>query len=317
MRMNSIIVIAMCSVFYSAASPQFVSAATSQSVQAAAPERVASATQRFTPGGAQFTVPAGWSIATQKNLVLLTPPEADTHLAIVDTQAPDAKAAVAAAWAAYKPDSKRPIKLVTPRPAREGWDERQVFEYETSPNERVVVVAIAERAGTSWTVMILDGSEPTVEKRGAPIGLIFESLRPKGYARESFAGRKANPLDTARIEQMKSFVQSAMQQLGVPGAAIALIDGGKVVYEGGLGVRELGKPDPVDENTLFMAASNTKGMTTLLLAILADEKKLAWDQPVIELYPAFRLGNPETTKQVLVKHLICACTGMPRQECWV
>ena len=314
MRMASVIVIAMCSVFYSAASPQFVSAATSQPVQASAPERVASATQRFTPGGAQFTVPAGWSMATQKNLVLLTPPEADTHLAIVDTQAPDAKAAVAAAWAAYKPDSKRPIKLVTPRPAREGWDERQVFEYETSPNERVVVVAIAERAGTSWTVMILDGSEPTVEKRGAPIDLIFESLRPKGYARESFAGRKANPLDTARIEQMKSFVQSAMQQLGVPGAAIALIDGGKVVYEGGLGVRELGKPDPVDENTLFMAASNTKGMTTLLLAILADEKKLAWDQPVVELYPAFRLGSAETTKQVLVKHLICACTGMPRQD---
>jgi CubicO group peptidase (beta-lactamase class C family) len=314
MRMNSVIVIAMCSVFYSAASPQFVSAATSQPVQAAAPERVASDTQRFTPGGAQFTVPAGWSIATQKNLVSLTPPEADTHLVIVDTQAPDAKAAVTAAWAAYKPDSKRPIKLVTPRPAREGWDERQVFDYETSPNERVVVVAIAERAGTSWTVMILDGSEPTVEKRGAPIGLIFESLRPKGYARESFAGRKAHPLDTARIEQMKSFVQSAMQQLGVPGAAMALIDGGKVVYEGGFGVRELDKPGPVDENTLFMAASNTKGMTTLLLAMLADEKKLAWDQPVIELYPAFRLGSPETTKQVLVKHLICACTGMPRQD---
>jgi CubicO group peptidase (beta-lactamase class C family) len=314
MRMNSVIVIAMCSVFYSAASPQFVSAATGQPVQAAAPERVASDTQRFTPGGAQFTVPAGWSIATQKNLVSLTPPEADTHLVIVDTQAPDAKAAVTAAWAAYKPDSKRPIKLVTPRPAREGWDERQVFDYETSPNERVVVVAIAERAGTSWTVMILDGSEPTVEKRGAPIGLIFESLRPKGYARESFAGRKAHPLDTARIEQMKSFVQSAMQQLGVPGAAMALIDGGKVVYEGGFGVRELDKPGPVDENTLFMAASNTKGMTTLLLAMLADEKKLAWDQPVIELYPAFRLGSPETTKQVLVKHLICACTGMPRQD---
>jgi CubicO group peptidase (beta-lactamase class C family) len=314
MRLNSVFVSAMCSVFLSAASPQSISAATSQSIQAAAPERVASDTQRLTPGGAQLTVPAGWSIATQKNLVLLTPPEDDTHLAIVDTQAPDAKAAVTAAWAAYKPDSKRPIKLVTPRPAREGWDERQVFDYETSPNERVVVVAIAERAGSSWTVMILDGSEPTVEKRGAPIGLIFESLRPKGYARESFAGHKANPLNPARIEQLKSFAQSAMQQLGVPGAGIALIDGGKVVYEGGLGVRELGKPDPVDENTLFMAASNTKGQTTLLLAMLADEKKLAWDQPVIELYPAFRLGDPDTTKQVLVKHLICACTGMPRQD---
>jgi CubicO group peptidase (beta-lactamase class C family) len=105
-----------------------------------------------------------------------------------------------------------------------------------------------------------------------------------------------------------------MQQLGVPGAGIALIDNGKVVYEGGLGVRELGRPDPVDANTLFMAASNTKGMTTLLLVILADEKKLTWEQPVIEPYPGFRLGNPDTTKEVLVKHPICACTGMPRQD---
>jgi CubicO group peptidase (beta-lactamase class C family) len=310
MRIHSVIVFAIWSAFYSATNPQLVSAAS----QAVAAERVASDTQRLTPGGAQFTVPAGWSISTAKNMVLLTPPEADTQLAIVDAQGPDAKAAVAAAWAAYKPDSKRPVRLVTSRPAREGWDERQVFDYETSPNERAVVVAIAERAGTSWTVMILDGSDPTVEKRSAPINLVFESLRPKGYAKESFAGRKANPLDAARIEQMKSFVQSSMRQLGVPGAAIALIDGGKVVYEGGFGVRELGKPDPVDENTLFMAASNTKGMTTLLLAMLADEKKLAWDQPVYQLYPAFRLGNPETTKQVLVKHLICACTGMPRQD---
>jgi CubicO group peptidase (beta-lactamase class C family) len=45
-----------------------------------------------------------------------------------------------------------------------------------------------------------------------------------------------------------------------------------------LGVRELGQPAKVDASTLFMAASNTKGMTTLLLAMLADEKKLQWDQ---------------------------------------
>ena len=95
---------------------------------------------------------------------------------------------------------------------------------------------------------------------------------------------------------------------------MALIDGGKVVYEGGFGVRELGKPERVDENTLFMAASNTKGMTTLLLSELVDEKKLKWDEPVIDVYPSFKLGDAETTKKVLVKNLICACTGLPRQD---
>jgi CubicO group peptidase (beta-lactamase class C family) len=279
-----------------------------------APEQVAADTQRLTPAGAKFTVPAGWSIAIGTNLVLLTPPETDTHIAIFDAQAADAKAAVAAAWAAYKPDAKRPIKLITPQPAREGWDERQGFDYETSPNERAVVFAFAQRSGNSWTVLILDGTLPTVEKRSAPIDLVFDSLRPKDYTRESFAGLKAHPLDAARIEQLKTFVQTSMQQLGIPGASLALIDNGMVVYEGGLGVKELGKPDPVDQDTLFMAASNTKGQTTLLLSELVDEKKLRWDQPVIEVYPKFKLGSEDTTKQVLVKHLICACTGMPRQD---
>ena len=279
-----------------------------------APERVAADTPRVTPGGATFTVPGGWSIVTGKNLVILEPPETDTHIAIVDSQAADATSAVTAAWTAYRPESKRPIKLVTSRPAREGWDERQEFDYETSPNERAAVQVIAMRSGKVWTVFILDGTEPTAEKRNAPIELVFQSLRPKGYQRESFAGRKPQPLDAAHIAQIKEFVETSMQQLGIPGASIALIDGGKIVYEGGFGVRELGKPERVDENTVFMAASNTKGMTTLLLSELVDEKKLKWDEPVIDVYPAFKLGDADTTKRVLVKNLICACTGLPRQD---
>ena len=279
-----------------------------------APERVSTDTPRVTPGGAKFTIPSGWSIATGKNLVILEPPEPDTHIAIVDAPAADATSAVTAAWSAFKPDSKRPLKLVTPRPPKEGWDERKVFEYETSPNERAAVQAMALRAGTSWTVIILDGTDPTVEKRAAAVGLVFESLRPKNYKRESFAGLKAHPLDAAHIAQLKSFVENSMQQLGIPGASMALIDNGKIVFQGGFGVRELGKLDKVDENTVFMAASNTKGMTTLLLAELVDQKKLRWDEPVVDAYPNFKLGSADTTKKVLIKNLICACTGLPRQD---
>lgn len=278
------------------------------------PERVSSDTPRTTPGGATFTVPNGWAISQGKNMVVLDPPEPDTHVAIVDVQAADAKAAVASAWAAYKPTDKHPLKLVQPAPAREGWDERQSFSYETSPNERAVIAAIALRSKSDWTILILDGTDMTVEKRGAPIGLIIQSLRPRGYNRESFAGRKAHPLDAAHIALLKQFMETSMKELGIPGASMALVDGGKVVFEGGFGVRELGKPEKIDENTLFMAASNTKGMTTLLLAELVDDGKLKWDEPVIQAYPAFKLGDPDTTKRVLIKNLICACTGLPRQD---
>jgi CubicO group peptidase (beta-lactamase class C family) len=281
--------------------------------------RLAADTQQATSGGAVFTAPSGWSIRTSGSLVVLDPPETDSHLVIVDVKAvdvnaTDADSAAKAAWIAWKPDFKRPLKVATPAAPRDGWEERKNFSYETSPNERAIVQAAALRAGSAWTVVLIDATEPTLEKRASPFSLIIQSLRPKGYERENFAGRKALPLDRARIGQMMQFVDSSMKKLGIPGVGLAFIDHGQVVYEGGMGLRELGKPEAVDANTLFMAASNTKGMTTLLLSRLADQHKLRWDQPVTELFPTFKLGDADTTRQVLVKHLVCACTGLPRQD---
>ena len=276
--------------------------------------QVSANNRRSTPSGVTFIAPVGWSIRVSPSSVMLDAPEKDSYVAIADVRATDAAGAVGAVWAAYRPEVKRPIKLATSIPALDGWDERLAFTYEVSPNERAVVAAIASRAGDVWTVAILDGTVPTFEKRGAQLSLILTSLRPRGYQRESFAGRKALPLNHERTDQLKSFVEVSMKKLGIPGASLALIDSGQVVYEGGLGVRELGQPLKVDADTLFMAASNTKAMTTLLLSMLADEEKLQWEQPVTELYPAFKLGDPETTRQVLVKHLVCACTGLPRQD---
>ncbi len=100
----------------------------------------------------------------------------------------------------------------------------------------------------------------------------------------------------------------------MPGVALGLVQNGKVVFSGGFGVKELGKPGKPDGNTLFMIASNTKALTTLLLAKLVDSKQLTWDTPVTTLLPQFKLGDDATTKSVHVKHLICACTGLPRQD---
>ena len=285
--------------------------------QPAAPpaaEKIDKDSPRATPAGTTFMAPAGWTMTTKGAMVLLDPPEPDSHIGIVDVKAKDADAAVAAGWAAYRPGFSRPLRISLPQAARNGFEERKAYQYETSPNERAVVSAYAWRAGETWTVVLVDGTEPTFEKRAAPLGLVLQSIRPKGYSRESFAGKKANPLDEKRLAILKDFVASGMKMLDTPGVGLAFLDGGKTVWAGGLGVKELGKPDPVDADTLFIAASNTKALTTLLLAELVDEGKMRWNQPVTELFPAFKLGNEETTKQVLVEHLICACTGMPRQD---
>ena len=277
-------------------------------------EKLAADKEVTTSGGATFTAPGGWSMVTSGSLIVVEPPEADSHVVIFDSDAATADAAIDAAWAAYKRGEKRAVRQKLSPPAREGWEEVQVYLYETSPNERAVVQAVARRAKNTWTVVILNGKQPTFEKRGAAVGLIMGSLRPGTYQRESFAGRKAGALNAERLAQMKEFVEMAMKKLDVPGVGVAFIDNGKIVYEGGHGVKELGKPDAVDANTLFMAASNTKGMTTLLLAKLVDEGKVKWDDFVTKAYPKFKLGDARTTEQVRIEHLICACTGLPRQD---
>jgi CubicO group peptidase (beta-lactamase class C family) len=278
------------------------------------PQRVPADTPSATSAGATFTLPTAWAAAPKGPLVVLDPPETDSHLALFEGDAKDADAAVAAAWAAYRPEKKWPLKIALPQAPRNGWEERRVYNYETSPNERVTVFALALRKGPGWMVAIVDASDPTFGKRSSQFSLVLNSLRPKGYQRETFAGKKAHSVDAKMIAAVREFLANGMQLVGDAGLSFSLIDGGKVVYEGGLGVKELGKADPVDADTLFIAASNTKAMTTLLLAELADEKKLRWDEPVVEAYPSFKLGDAATTRQVLVRHLICACTGMPRQD---
>jgi CubicO group peptidase (beta-lactamase class C family) len=56
-------------------------------------------------------------------------------------------------------------------------------------------------------------------------------------------------------------------------------------------IRELGKPDAVDADTLFMIASNTKALTTLMLARMVDQKRFGWDTPVTQVLPSFKLGD--------------------------
>src|SRR5437762_2902519 len=191
-----------------------------------AQERLITDTPKQTVSGATFVAPANWTIAARGPATILEAPEGDSRIALVDVRAPTADSAVALAWAAYMPDHKWPLKVVTADPDREGWTDRRSYTYQTSPNEKRGVAAFAD----------------------------------------------------------------------------------------GFGVRELGKPEKPDANTLFMIASNTKALTTLMLAKLVDAKRFDWETPVTSLLPSFRLGDLATTRQVLVKHLICACTGVPRQD---
>ncbi|HEY6256810.1 MAG TPA: hypothetical protein VIY51_13550 [Xanthobacteraceae bacterium] len=158
-----------------------------------AQEVLSADTPRTTAGGASFTAPLGWRVTADASKSVLDPPEGDSHLVLIDVQAADADAAVAAAWASYRPGASRPLRIAMPQAPHNGWEERRRYVYETSPNEKALVYALAWRAGRNWTVVIVDASRATFGRRNAAFSLAIESLRPKGYQRQMFAGRQAHP----------------------------------------------------------------------------------------------------------------------------
>jgi CubicO group peptidase (beta-lactamase class C family) len=276
-------------------------------------EILAADTPRTTVLGNGFVAPAGWSIETAAPAVILTAPEGGSHVALVDVDAADADAAVAAAWAAYAPEARWPLELAVDRSVRDGWEQARNYQYDVPGDDARSVSAVARRRGERWTVTIFDLADAVADKRDAQLALISRVM-PAGHPRETFAGKAAHRLDASRIAALEQFVEDAREQLGVPGVAVGIVQGGEVVLARGFGVRALGHPEEVDSQTLFLIASNTKALTTLLLARLVDAGALTWETPVVEVLPTFKLGDPETTRQVLVKHLVCACTGLPRQD---
>jgi len=289
--------------------PKDASAAT-----ATAPDAPSAAdTPSKTPHNATFILPAGWTQRAAGAGVILTPPEADgSRIAILDATAKGVDEAVAEGW---KLLGLAPKFLVANDAApRDGWEQRRFYDYDVPANAKRVVFAGAYRRGAKRTVLVVDLDQALAEKRASQLGKITQRLQPADYRRETFEGRTAHAFDEARLKQVSDFVEHMRKEYDVPGVAIGIVQGGKTVLAKGFGVRSLERPQPVDADTRFMIASNTKALTTLMLAKLVDAGTLDWDAHVTDVYPAFQLGNAETTRQVQVKHLICACTGLPRQD---
>ncbi|MEO6613475.1 MAG: serine hydrolase [Chitinophagaceae bacterium] len=123
-----------------------------------------------------------------------------------------------------------------------------------------------------------------------------------------FLGSSAQP-PRFISDSLDSYIERGMKQWQIPGLAIAVVKDGKVLLSKGYGVRELGKEDKVDENTLFIIASNSKLFTGTSLAKLDFEKKLSLNDRVTKYIPWFRLYDSTSTKLATVKDMLCHRLG--------
>lgn len=112
------------------------------------------------------------------------------------------------------------------------------------------------------------------------------------------------------LRGLDHYVERALLDWQVPGAAIGVVRDGKVIYARGFGVRELGRSARVDEHTLFQIGSMTKAFTATAIGVLVDEGKVGWDDPVIDHLPWFRLSDPWLTQHVTIRDLLAHRTGI-------
>ncbi|HEV2721297.1 MAG TPA: serine hydrolase [Thermoanaerobaculia bacterium] len=131
-----------------------------------------------------------------------------------------------------------------------------------------------------------------------------------------FSVEKKNIADA--MSGFDDFATHALKSWDVPGAAVAAVSHGKVVYAKGLGSRDVKNNLPVSADTLFPIGSCTKAFTTFVLGQLADEGKLDWDKPVSRYLPGFRLADPTASQELTPRDLVTHRSGLPRHDLlWV
>ncbi len=118
----------------------------------------------------------------------------------------------------------------------------------------------------------------------------------------------------APLQGFDDYVNKAIKDWDVPGVAIAVIKDDKIVFAKGYGVREIGKPDKVDEQTIFAIGSSTKAFTAASIAMLVDEGKIKWDDPATKYLPGFQLYDANVTREMTVRDLLTHRIGLERGD---
>ncbi len=113
-----------------------------------------------------------------------------------------------------------------------------------------------------------------------------------------------------QLKEFDAYVEKARAQWQVPGLAVAVIKDGQIIFKKGYGVRKLGNREEVNTQTIFACASTTKAMTAACMAMLVDEAKVNWNDPVIKYLPDFKLYDSYVTRELKVRDLFTHNSGV-------
>jgi CubicO group peptidase (beta-lactamase class C family) len=115
----------------------------------------------------------------------------------------------------------------------------------------------------------------------------------------------------SKLDGLDAFIANSLADWDLPGLAVAVVVDDQVVFARGFGVKQIGRPDPIDADTQFQIGSVSKGFAAATIAALVDDGVVAWDDPVVQHLPWFRLKDPYVTRSVTIRDLLAHRSGMP------
>lgn len=121
----------------------------------------------------------------------------------------------------------------------------------------------------------------------------------------------SNPFVQQAVDEFENFIRTELANKQAPGVAVAIVRDTSIILVKGYGLREVGKPDSVDAQTVFRVGSVSKSITATLAAELVNENIIHWDDPVIKYLPRFKLKSERATQQLKIRHILSHTEGLP------
>jgi CubicO group peptidase (beta-lactamase class C family) len=145
---------------------------------------------------------------------------------------------------------------------------------------------------------------------GFSLRVLSLALAASALSTASLAETASRENVLAALPQLEKIAQQQVTNGGVPALSIAIVYKDEVVYLGGFGVREEGKPDKIDADTVFQLASLSKPISSTVVASLVSDGPVGWDSRISDLDPAFKLNEAYPTEQVTVTDLFAHRSGL-------
>jgi len=120
-----------------------------------------------------------------------------------------------------------------------------------------------------------------------------------------------NPYTQKVLAQYEEFIEQAIRRGVAPGAAVAIVKDSSIIYLKGFGLKQMGKPDSIDVNTVFRLGSVSKCFASVLAGTLVNDHVFNWDDPVIKYLPEFALKTKASTEKLTLRHVLSHTIGLP------